>query len=238
MNKLDLVIVIPVYNEADAIAAVLSKWKTAVDKLNIRYRIYAYNDGSKDGTGQILRKIAAESEGSIVAIDKKNEGHGPTILRGYKEASDLAEWVFQVDSDDEMPPEGFAKLWAWRNDFDFLVGRRSGRMQAMPRKIVSSVSRLVVRLFYGKNGIWDVNTPYRLMRSASFRSFFFRIPPSTFAPNVILSGLAARSRLRCFELAVPQHDRTTGEVSIKQWKLLKAAVRSFIQTICFSLRSE
>ena len=39
--------------------------------------------------------------------------------------------------------------------------------------------------------------------------------------------------LRFFETRVPQHDRTTGEVSIRKWKLLKAAVRSFWQTIRF-----
>ena len=45
-----------------------------------------------------------------------------------------------------------------------------------------------------------------------------------FAPNVILSGLAARHGLRMFETPVPQHDRTTGEVSIKKWKLLKSLI--------------
>ena len=58
-------------------------------------------------------------------------------------------------------------------------------------------------------------------------------------PNLhvqLLSGLAARHRLRCFEMPVPQHDRKTGEVSIKKWKLLKAAAKSFFQTIWFSFR--
>ena len=108
-------------------------------------------------------------------------------------------------------------------------------MQALPRKIISLVSRLCVRIFYGKS-VWDVNTPYRLMRVSAFKDFYARIPLTTFAPNVILSGLAARYKLRCFETRVPQHDRTTGEVSIKKWKLLKAAARSFWQTIVFSLK--
>ena len=90
-------------------------------------------------------------------------------------------------------------------------------------------------MFYGKS-VWDVNTPYRLMRTAAFRDFYGRIPLTTFAPNVILSGLAARHKLRCHEIRVPQHDRTTGTVSIKKWKLLKAAARSFLQTMAFSFK--
>lgn len=132
-----------------------------------------------------------------------------------------------------MGPEKFGELWSRRHDYDFLVGIRDGRVQTFARKAVSFVSRLCVRLFYGR-GVWDVNTPYRLMRVSAFADFFRRIPLTTFAPNVILSGLAARHRLRCFETRVPQHDRTTGEVSIKKWKLLKAAVKSFGQTIALA----
>lgn len=233
MKPYALSVVMPVYNEAEAIGPVLAKWVSMLDTLGVRYRIRAYNDGSKDATGAILAAAAGASGGKIVVVDKPNAGHGPTILRGYREAAREAEWVFQVDSDDEMGPEAFPALWARREGFDFLTGRRDGRRQPLPRKVVSLVSRLCVRLFYGQ-GIWDVNTPYRLMRAEVFAPFFARIPAGTFAPNVILSGLAARHRLRLLEVPVPQRDRTTGEVSIKKWKLLKAAARSFAQTVDFS----
>lgn len=223
----------PVYNEQDAIGPVLEKWAKALDTLGMDYRIRPYNDGSKDDSLAVMR-TAAEQLPRVEVKDKPNGGHGNTILTGYREAvADGFDWVFQIDSDDEMGPEKFNELWSRRGDFDFLVGIRDGRVQALPRKVISFVSRLCVRLFYGKS-VWDVNTPYRLMRVSSFKDFYSSIPMTTFAPNVILSGLAARHRLRCFETRVPQHDRTTGEVSIKKWKLLKAAARSFWQTIAFA----
>lgn len=237
MKPYDLIVVMPVYNEAEAIGPVLKKWRAMLDTLNIRYQIRAYNDGSKDNTGAILKEVSSTSDGRILGVDKANSGHGPTILRGYREAAREAEWVFQIDSDDEMGPESFPKLWAMREAYDFLVGQRDGRRQPLPRKIISFVSRLCVRIFYGK-GIWDVNTPYRLMRAEAFQRHYEAIPDNTFAPNVILSGLAARNGLRMTEIPVPQHDRTTGEVSIKKWKLLKAAARSFAQTIVFACSSD
>ena len=94
-----------------------------------------------------------------------------------------------------------------------------------------------MKLFYGKS-IWDVNTPYRLMRASVFTDIYSQIPEDTFAPNVIISGMAADQKLRCYETRVPQKDRQTGEVSIKKWKLLKAAMRSFMQTILFSVTNE
>ena len=232
-EKETLAVVMPVYNEEEAVGAVLDKWADALDSLGIDYRIRAYNDGSKDGSLAAMR-AAAGRHARIDARDKPNGGHGHTILLGYREAAaDGFDWIFQIDSDDEMGPEKFGELWSRRGDFDFLVGIRDGRVQALPRKIISFVSRMAVRIFYGK-GVWDVNTPYRLMRASAFRDFYAAIPERTFAPNVILSGLAARHRLRLFETRVPQRDRTTGEVSIKKWKLLKAALRSFYQTVAFS----
>ena len=229
-----LCVVMPVYNEQDAVAPVLKKWSASLNALGIDYESRPYNDGSKDNSLAVMRK-AAERLASVKVKDKPNGGHGNTILTGYREAAaDGFGWIFQIDSDDEMGPEKFYELWTRRDDYDFLVGIRDGRKQALPRKIISFVSRLCVRMFYGK-GVWDVNTPYRLMRVSAFRDFYAQIPLTTFAPNVILSGLAARHKLRCFETRVPQHDRTTGEVSIKKWKLLKAAAKSFWQTIRFAI---
>lgn len=229
-----LCVVMPVYNEQDAIGAVLGKWAKALDALGLDYTIRPYNDGSKDDSLAVM-KSKAEGLPHVEVRDKPNGGHGNTILTGYREAAaDGFNWIFQIDSDDEMGPEKFGELWNRRNDYDFLVGIRDGRVQALPRKFISFVSRLCVRVFYGKS-VWDVNTPYRLMRVSAFRDFYERIPLKTFAPNVILSGLAARNQLRCYEIKVPQHDRITGEVSIKKWKLLKAALTSFCQTILFAL---
>ena len=231
-----LCIVMPVYNEREAIGTVLEKWDVMLKGLGIDYEIRPYNDGSKDDSLEVMRKVAGRLGPQINVRDKKNGGHGNTILTGYREAaSDGFDWVFQIDSDDEMGPEKFVELWNQRMNYDFLVGRRDGRIQAWPRKIVSFVSRLCVRLFYGKS-VWDVNTPYRLMRVSFFKDFYDKIPLDTFAPNVVLSGLAARDKLRSCEICVPQHDRTTGEVSIKKWKLLKAAVKSFWQTIILSFK--
>lgn len=211
------------------------KWVKALDGIGLDYVIRPYNDGSKDDTLVVMQQEVLSQKMSHVEVrNKKNGGHGQTILTGYREAvADGFDWVFQVDSDDEMGPEKFGELWAKRSEYDFLVGIRDGRRQQLPRKIISFVSRLCVRVFYRKS-IWDVNTPYRLMRVSAFKDVFYKIPEFTFAPNVIISGMAGRLRLRCYEIRVPQHDRTTGEVSIKKWKLFKAAVKSFAQTIAFS----
>ena len=82
-------------------------------------------------------------------------------------------------------------------------------------------------------GVVDVNVPYRLMRSEILRPIVQRIPEGTFAPNVIISGEFNRSGARIVNVPVPYEGRTTGTVSIVKWRLWKAAMRSFWQTLTY-----
>ncbi len=225
----DLVVVIPVYNEDEVILDVIHDWKNVLGQLNINYRISVYNDGSKDNTQQVL-ETAFGNDTTVDLIYKENSGHGPTILQGYLAYIHKSQWLFQVDSDNEMPASQFASLWKAREHYDFLLGRRAEREQALSRKLTSLFSRLTVKLFT-KASCYDVNSPFRLMRSECFAQFLPCLPLNTSTPNVILSGLAGMHKLRVVEFPVKHTNRTTGEVSIKKWKLFKFAVKAFFQTI-------
>ena len=222
----DLALVMPVYNEEGCITETLHDWIQALEGLAIRYRIIALNDGSTDDTGTLLDSFSSFPQVEIV--HHVNCGHGPTILTGYRRAVALAEWVFQCDSDGEMPASHFNALWAQREDFDALFGYREGRRQGPGRKLISACSRLAVKLLFGK-GVRDVNVPYRLMRSTCLERIIPQIPDTTFAPNVIISGAFSKAKLRLANVSVPFQPRRTGTVSIAKWKLWKAAFRSFWQ---------
>jgi glycosyltransferase involved in cell wall biosynthesis len=228
---IQLTVIIPVYNEEEIIVKVLQDWSDELKDIGLTYEIRVYNDGSKDNTIGVLKDLERQIP-NLVIINKKNSGHGPTILQGYREASEKSEWVFQVDSDNEMPASFFRELWKHKDNYDFLIGVRTNREQHRVRKIISGISRYTVWSFYRK-GVADVNSPYRLMRSSCFADLFQKIPADTFAPNLIISGYAGLKKLRIFQTKVHHTNRETGEVSIKRFKLLKVASKSYWQTIRF-----
>lgn len=230
----DVTVVMPVYNEEACISDVIDDWKAALGNLQITCDLLILNDGSRDKTAD--RLAAYESDPAVTVINKENSGHGPTILAGYHLAAANAEWVFQVDSDNEMRAEHFQKLWRERSGCAAVFGIRSAREQALPRRIVSFISRMAVSLCYGR-GVHDVNCPFRLMRSDILTQLLQRIPPDTFAPNVAIAGLFVLNRYPVKNIAVPHSNRQTGEVSIKKWKLFKAALKSFLQTIRIRFRA-
>ncbi|MEJ7616264.1 MAG: glycosyltransferase family 2 protein [Pyrinomonadaceae bacterium] len=225
---LDLAVVMPVYNEQECIAGVVEAWLTVLSELGIEYLIIVLNDGSQDETRKALSKFAEDRRVSVV--NKTNSGHGPTVLLGYRQAVEMARWVFQCDSDDEMRPEHFPQLWEKRERYDALFGFRQGRQQNVGRRLISAFSRITVRLLFG-NGVRDVNVPYRLMRADILRQIVVQIPDDTFAPNIIISGTMAGAGLRINNQLVPHEGRKTGTVSIMKWKLWRAAGKSLWQTI-------
>src|SRR2546430_16022373 len=136
-----LTVVMPAYNEAGVIRDVVSAWDHQLETLGIPHEIRVYDDGSRDGTGELLAALARERP-AVTAVRQTNRGHGPTVLRGYAEAG--GEWVFQTDSDDEMGPEPFARLWQRRHDADVVLGYREGRTAPLVRRIVTAVARRAI----------------------------------------------------------------------------------------------
>ncbi len=229
----ELAVIMPVYNEAGGIAKVLDLWCPLFRELCPDVRVHVYNDGSRDNTLEMLRQCAARHP-EIVVHDKPNEGHGPTVLRGYRENLD-ARWIFQMDSDGELEHTTFPALWAVREDFDLLLGQRQGRPSPLPRKCISAVTRTVVRLCYG-SGLKDVNVPYRLLRVETFASALRRIPPETFAPNVILDGYACLRRLRLRQLPVRHIGKPGHAGSTPRLRLFVGAARSLLQVVACRVR--
>lgn len=228
--SVQLSVIIPAYNEEGAIAGVVTGWAAELARHGIDYEIRVYNDGSRDRTGQVVEELARANP-RIVAIAQANRGHGATVLRGYDEAA--SDWIFQVDGDGEIGPGDFGQFWQRRNEFDFLIGHRADRQSALGRRIISAVSRQAVRVLFG-SGVHDVNTPYRLMRRAAITPLL-PLVQGTFAPNVILAGLAVRAGLRVYQAPVHHRSRTAGVVSIGGWKLWRSAIRSFRETVVVGL---
>ncbi|MBF0344175.1 MAG: glycosyltransferase family 2 protein [Nitrospirae bacterium] len=222
----DLAVIMPVYNEEGVVGEVLESWLTTLVALGIKFQIHVYNDGSKDNTGGVIDRLA-QMERRIVAHHKANTGHGATILMGYRDNCSC-QWLFQTDSDGEISPAYFHKLWQERHSCDILIGRRDNRKIHLMRNAITLASRGLTMGFFG-SGIVDVNSPYRLMRSNAFVECFNSLPADTFAPNVAISATACLKKLRISEIPVPCSERLKGATATK--KIVAGALKSVFQLI-------
>lgn len=229
-KKLDLAIVIPVFNEEQIIKTVIKKWLKVLK--NINFKMILINDGSTDKTKSIIQSIITKK---IVLKNKKNSGHGPTITYGYREAIKLKpEYIFQVDSDDQFYANDFVFFWKKRKDYDFIIGHRRIRNDPLHRLIITRILRLINLIIFGSY-IKDINVPYRLMKFDLLISFIKVIKSQNKVPNIFLS-LFAFKNFKCHTKIIKHKKRITGKVVLVNFNLIKFCLNSFFELIFFRFK--
>lgn len=233
MSLLDIVVVIPAYNEQECIQGVIESWARQLHKDNLSYKILVINDGSVDDSEAILNSLASDYQ-YLSVIHQNNSGHGKAILRGYSEALKFnPQYVFQVDSDNQFAPSDFPKIWNSRNDSEFITGVRVERKDPLSRKVISSFLSKFINDSLDID-LQDANCPYRLMSSKFLNSAIPIIPHNVFAPNIFLSIFASKYLSKIIHVPVQHFSRHTGTNSLLSLNLAKACIKSYWDI--FSLR--
>jgi dolichol-phosphate mannosyltransferase len=197
----ELWVVMPVYNEAKLIRAVVEEWLPVLRRYAGDVTLCVIDDGSTDATPAVLDQLARENP-AVQVVTKPNTGHGQTCLYGYRLAlSRGARWVFQIDSDGQCDPAHFPEIWGLRADHPLVFGARRVRRDGWWRKFVSWM------LAFGAavgSGVWvrDPNVPYRLMRATVLRPAVDVVPDDVDLANVYLAAaLQARAPIRWVDIA-------------------------------------
>jgi dolichol-phosphate mannosyltransferase len=179
-------VVMPVYDEAQAIGGVVEEWLPILRTATKRFTLCCLDDGSRDASPQLLDTLAAEHP-EVGVVHKPNSGHGDTCREGYRLALDSgAEWIFQIDSDGQCDPAYLLDLWSRRGDGDALFGLRRIRDDGFFRRVVSQVLRAVT---WAGSGVWvrDANVPYRLIHRSALAAALDSIPSDFTLVNVALT---------------------------------------------------
>ena len=211
-----LAVVIPIYNEAATIESVVSEWDACFDELGITHQFLLLNDGSKDKTMEVLKKMEEMAPKKMVVVDKPNAGHGRTCRLGYAAAvgSPAVEWVLQIDSDGQCDPAYFKDFWDQRQDADCVFGRRVQRDDGFARMLTSKICKLGSTILGGRDMV-DPNVPYRLMRKSTLADALTRIPASFNIHNVALTFILKKTKeIRWAYVPIRFRDRQGGSNSI------------------------
>jgi len=208
--------VIPIYNEAGTIPSVFEEWTNEFKKLGIDYQFLLINDGSSDGTLEVLKKMEESDSEHIVIVDKANSGHGRTCRLGYSAAvnAETVEWVLQIDSDGQCDPSYFSEFWANRQEADCVFGRRIQRDDGKARMMTSKICKLGATLLGGRDMV-DPNVPFRLIRKEILADVLKLIPASFDIHNVAITfKLKQTLGIRWQYVPIRFRDRQGGSNSI------------------------
>ena len=152
-----LTVIITVFNEAGTINSVIEK----VESLDLNKEIIAVDDGSSDGSSDILTRLANEDRIQLIKHDK-NAGKGMSIKSGLKMAS--GDIIIIQDADLETDPEDFYELIKpiIRGETKAVFGYRTAKKPLSVYWWGGKMISLITKLLYGGD-VRDVNNGYKVM---------------------------------------------------------------------------
>ena len=152
-----LSVVIPAFNEAEAIRPVVEDTRRALKDLGVDHEVIVVDDASEDRTA-----AEAAAAGARVLAHPANAGYGAAIMTGVAQAR--FDLIAILDGDGSYPPAELAKLLPHARDFDMVIGQRTG--QAYRGGVFKRRGRWAfgwLALFVTGQRIPDVNSGMRLL---------------------------------------------------------------------------
>lgn len=230
MRTVDLSLVIPVFNEAGNLSELIRRCTRACDGLQASYEIILVDDGSKDGSRNILRECArAYAPHVVVLLLNRNYGQHRAVLAGL--AHSRGEVVVTLDADLQNPPEEIPRLLERVSAGCDVVGSvRMNRRDSWLRRIPSRMINYAVRKSTGVP-MRDYGCMLRAYRRDIVDAILSCTEQSTFIPV-----LANQFSGKADEIEVRHAERFAGTSKYGIWKLINLQFDLVTSMTAFPLR--
>ncbi len=232
---MQLTVIVPTYNEAENIPRLVSiLFELPIPDL----RLLVVDDNSPDGTGQLVKDLAAEYPGRISVHERAGKmGLGTAYLEGFKVAFAAgAEAVAQMDADFSHPIDKLVELLATVQDYDFAIGSRyveGGKLDErwpLWRRWLSSFGNTYARTILSLP-IQDVTGGFRVWRRETLAAMpLDRVRSNGYVFQVEMAYLACKLGFRGHEIPIYFADRRWGvskmslsiqaEAAMRVWNVL------------------
>jgi len=208
-----LSVVMPVYNERATIEEIVGR----VMAVPVRKELIVVDDGSKDGTRDILPRLQAEY-GFKLILQPKNQGKGAALRRGFQEA--VGDLVVIQDADLEYSPEEFPALieLICQGRADVVYGSRflgRHRVFLFTHYFGNRVLTLITNVLYNTM-LSDMETCYKVMRTEVLRSF--ELSSNGFGIEPELTAKIFKRRYRVYEIPITYDGRGYDEGKKITWR--------------------
>jgi glycosyltransferase involved in cell wall biosynthesis len=211
-----LSLIIPVYNEAQHLERFLSTIDSL--KLLIAKELVIVDDGSTDGSGEILRKFPFQSR-TVLINQTQNHGKGAAVRVGIQNAT--GDFIGIQDADLETNPDEIPSLLSplLEGDADVVVGSRfkkSGHQvhrtfHYLVNRILTMLSNIMSDLYLS-----DMQSCYKFFRADVIKNI--RLETNRFGFDPEVTAKMARLNLRIMEVPISYFPRKYLEGKKMHWK--------------------
>lgn len=137
-------IIVPVYNEVNNLEALFQELSNVIASLNLSYEIIFVDDGSTDGSIEVLEKIKALDVRVVIIQFRRNFGQTAAFAAGIDYAH--GDYIVTIDADGQNDPRDIPKLIEKMKpgNYDLVLGWRMNRKEPFIRRILSNVANELI----------------------------------------------------------------------------------------------
>jgi len=136
-------LVIPIYNEEGNIKLLYEKLSSVLKSLDLEYEIIFVDDGSVDGSLDLLKELHSIDKHLIVISLRKNFGQTAAFAAGFDYAS--GDIIITMDGDLQNDPEDIPKLIELAKEYDIVSGWRKDRKDPfLSRRLPSMIANWLI----------------------------------------------------------------------------------------------
>jgi len=140
-------VVLMAYNESPSVRQVLRAVQQVLARMETSYELIVIDDGSTDGTRELVESEAARGTGIVVVSHDANQGLGAVYRSGFAAAH--GTYVTFLPADGQFPPENIQVLFDAVEDHDAVFGFVDNRRDGLFATALSAVERGVCRVVLG-----------------------------------------------------------------------------------------
>jgi dolichol-phosphate mannosyltransferase len=235
---MNLVIVIPTYNEAANIEAITAEL-LALPAINGERHILIVDDDSPDGTGDIAEALAQRNPGKISVLHRHDEpGLGRAYLDGFRRALAMgADVVVQMDADFSHSPQYipvFLEALQENPDIDVVVGSRyvtGGQLDehwSWWRRFLSWFANAIYTRLILNLSVKDGTAGFKAWRRQTLEGIGLdRINSNGYVFQVEMAYVAERLGYKTMEIPIYFEDRRIGKSKMSVPVKIEAAIRTW-----------
>ena len=214
---MDYSVVIPVYNERDNLEILLKSLTEVMSSLRKEYEIICVNDGSSDGSDEVL-KVLKTKYGQLRVVEfERNCGLTAALDAGFSLAR--GEIVITMDADMQNDPQDIPELLKQIGDYDVVCGVRSRRHDPWLRILSSGIANYI-RNRVTKEDITDVGCTLRAYKRKFLSGLKLFDGMHRFLPTLLKWEGA-----KVAEVEVDHHPRLYGKTKYGVWnRVFKAFI--------------
>jgi dolichol-phosphate mannosyltransferase len=227
MERLSLSVLIPAYNEASTLAALVGEVVDVVGNLHIDYEIILCDDASTDSTKEIIKDLLRSYPKARAIFHERNQGLFKTFEELYQSAS--KELVILFPGDGQWSPKLLPKAISMMGSYDVVIAGRLQKQYTAFRKINSWLFNSLVWVLYRVN-LYDIGA-VKLVR----RSILQGIPVGTSSAFSEAERLlkAHKAGYKIGVIWVEHKERKTGKAGGAR---LPYIIQAFTDLVIFRLR--